>query len=55
MERVNGIEPSLSGWEPGFLPLEDTRAGEPSTTRPCALPVGSHCRPTTGLKNERIR
>ena len=25
MERVKGIEPSLSGWEPGVLPLNYTR------------------------------
>ncbi len=26
MERVKGIEPSLSGWEPGVLPLNYTRS-----------------------------
>lgn len=25
VERVKGIEPSLSGWEPGVLPLNYTR------------------------------
>ena len=25
MERVMGIEPTLSGWEPGVLPLNYTR------------------------------
>ena len=29
MERVMGIEPTLSGWEPEVLPLNYTREGYP--------------------------
>ena len=47
MERVKGIEPSLSAWEADVLPLNYTRSG---ITLPERLPAGlrQECAPTPG-------
>jgi hypothetical protein len=36
MERVKGIEPSLSAWEAGVMPLYDTRSERLTLYQMCA-------------------
>ncbi len=54
MERVKGIEPSLSAWEADVLPLNYTRMERKTGFEPATLALARRCSTPEPLPQEAI-